>query len=269
MLTWGLRLLRGAAVLVASFLVVAALSASSGEHGGSVIRDRLAGQVVRLSLPSGSGTPKGIALWFHGQGGGADHRVESPWLESLRRDGWVIASSDFHETSWGNEASTDDTQRLIDWARAKTGLDVELWVSGSMGGAVSLNALNFGVQPPPCWYGVKPAISLTQMDLVPGGRKFIAGAYDGTVPTERDPVRNLSRLPLETRYRVVASKDDSWVLYDQNSEPLIDTLVERGADVSLLPARGLHEDESHWDATDLVNFADACLSVPDTTLSAN
>lgn len=258
-MTWGLRLVKTAAVLGFVFLVVGFTTVDTGEQPGSVVRSHLAGEAVRLSLPSGDGEPKGIALWFHGQGGGANHRVESPWLEALRRDGWVIASSDFHESSWGNEASTDDTRRLIDWAEGQTGLDVELWVSGSMGGAVSLNALNFGVEPPPCWYGVKPAISLTQMDLVPGGRKFIASAYDGTVPTERDPIRNLASLPPETRYRVVASKDDHWVLYDQNSEQLIDTLVERGIDVSLLPARGLHEDESHWNARDLIEFADSCL----------
>ena len=171
---------------------------------------------------------------------------------------WVIASSDFHSTSWGNEASTDDTRRLVDWAEDQTGLDVELWVAGSMGAAVSLNALNFGVQPPPCWYGVKPAISLTQMDYVPGGPKFIASAYGGAVPTERDPVRNLGSLPLDTRYRVVASKDDNWVLYDQNSEQLIAALTDLGAEVSLLPARGLHEDPSHWNAPDLLRFADSC-----------
>lgn len=259
------------AVAVLAFVLVAVgfTPASTGEQPGSVVRSNLAGQTVRLSLPSGDGEPKGIALWFHGQGGGANHRVESPWLEALRRDGWVIASSDFHETSWGNEASTDDTRRLIEWAEAKTGLDVELWVSGSMGGAVSLNALLFGAPAPPCWYGVKPAISLTQMDKVPGGRKFIASAYDGNVPVERDPVRNLDALPLDIDYRVVASKDDHWVRYDENSEPLIDTLVDRGAAVSLLPARGLHEDPSHWDAPDLLEFADGCHAEVETSLAAD
>ncbi len=267
MITWGLRLVEAVAVLAFVFLAVGFTTATTGEQSGSVVRSTLAGQAVRLSLPSGDGEPKGIALWFHGQGGGVDHRVESPWLEALRRDGWVIASSDFHETSWGNEASTDDTRRLVDWAEAETGLDVELWVAGSMGGAVSLNAILFGVEAPPCWYGVKPAISLTQMDRVPGGQKFIAGAYDGAVPVERDPIRHLDDLPLDTDYRVVASKDDHWVLYDQNTERLIDTLVERGAEVSLLPARGLHEDPSHWSAPDLVRFADSCLA-EETALAA-
>lgn len=256
------RLAKTLAVVLAAFLLVGFAPATGGEQPGSVVRATIDGQRVRLSLPPGDGTPKGVALWFHGQGGGVDHRVGSPWLEALRRDGWVIASSDFHSTSWGNAASTVDTQQLVDWARDETGLDVRLWVSGSMGGAVSLNALNFGVDPPPCWYGVKPAISLTQMDNVPGGRKFIAGAYVGGVPAERDPVRNLGSLPEQTRYRVVASKDDHWVRYDENTEPLIVTLLERGLEVSLLPARGLHADPSHWNAPDLVGFADSCLADP-------
>jgi hypothetical protein len=267
--TWGPHLAKVAGVLAFVFLAVGFATASTGEQTGSVVRSSLAGQAVRLSLPAGNGEPKGIALWFHGQGGGADHRVESPWLEALRRDGWVIASSDFHESSWGNAASTDDTERLIDWAEEETGLDVELWVAGSMGGAVSLNALNFGVEAPPCWYGVKPAISLTQMDHVPGGRRSIATAYDGSVPTERDPVRNLASLPVEIHYRVVASKDDHWVRYDQNSERLIEALIDRGADVSLLPARGLHEDPSHWNGPDLVRFADECVSGGETSLAAD
>ncbi len=116
MTTWGRRLAKGVAVLGVGFVAVGFTSVSTGERDGTVVRDNLAGQAVRLSLPAGDGEPKGIALWFHGQGGGADHRVESPWLEALRRDGWVIASSDFHATSWGNEASTEDTRRLVEWA---------------------------------------------------------------------------------------------------------------------------------------------------------
>jgi hypothetical protein len=266
---WGLRLAEAAAVLACVLLAVGLTPVPTGEQDGSVVRTSLAGQAVRLSLPAGEGRPKGIALWFHGQGGGVDHRVDSPWLEALRRDGWVIASSDFHQTSWGNAASTDDTRRLIDWAEAETGLDVELWVSGSMGGAVSLNALTSGVEAPPCWYGVKPAISLTRMDRVPGARMFIQRAYRGPVPVERDPVRNLSSLPVDTAYRVVASKDDSWVLYDENTEILLHALLDRGADVSLLPAHGLHEDPSHWNGADLVRFADACLPTDDTSLAAD
>ena len=258
------------AIAIATFvaLMVGFTTASSGERTGRIVTTKLAGQNARLSYPSGTGTPKGVALWFHGQGGNAANRVQGPWLEALRRGGWVIASSDFHRTSWGNADSTDDARRLVEWAEDETGLDVKIWVSGSMGGAVALNALNFGVQPPPCWYGVKPAISLTQMDNVPGGRKFIAAAFNGKVPVDRDPVRNLDSLPISTRYRVVASQDDHWVLYDENSGPLITTLSGLGADVSLLRATGLHEDPSHFNAPDLVDFAETCRSDESTTQSA-
>jgi hypothetical protein len=224
-------------------LLVGFTTASSGERTGRIERTQLAGQTAQLTFPSGEGTPKGVIVWFHGQGGNAANRVAGPWLESLRRAGWVIASSDFHFTSWAEE---------------ETGLDVRVWVSGSMGGAVALNALNFGVQPPACWYGVKPAINLRRMDNVPGGRRFISAAYEGEPPVDRDPVRNLDSLPTDVRYRVVASKDDHWVLYDENSGPLISTLTAKGADVTLLRATGLHEDPSHFNASDLVEFAETC-----------
>lgn len=259
---WGAAAVKGVVTVALTVLLVGLLvgatTAPSGETDGAIQVVELEGQDAQLTFPSGDGEPQGIAVWFHGQGGNAANRVDGPWLQALRRAGWVIASSDFHFTSWGNEASTEDARRLVEWAEAETGLEVRLWVSGSMGGAVSLNALNFGVQPPACWYGVKPAINLREMDNVPGGRKFIAQAFDGEPPAERDPVRNLDTLPTEVRYRVVASKDDHWVLFDENSGPLISSLTERGGEVSLLRATGLHEDPSHFNTGDLVEFAQTC-----------
>ena len=76
-------------------------------------------QDVRLSMPP-TDQPKGIAIYFHGQNGGVDNRMDEPWLQSLVRDGWIVASSDFHTDSWGNEASTDDTTNLLDWAEEQT-----------------------------------------------------------------------------------------------------------------------------------------------------
>ncbi len=248
-----------AATVLFSSILVGFSAAETGELQGRTVTASLNGQGALLSMPSGEGEPKGIVLWFHGQGGMASNRIEGPWLDSLRRDGWVIASGDLHVTSWGNAASTADARRLIDWAEEETGLDVKVWVSGSMGGAVSINALNFGIESPPCWYGVKPAISLTQMDKVPGGPGYIKSAYAGRVPPKRNPVRNLDTLSIATRYRVVASKDDHWVIYNQNTGPLIRTLEKNGADVSLLKAKGLHMDPSHFNSRDLVDFANSCV----------
>ena len=260
MITWGLRLVKVVAVLAFVFLAVGYTTASTGEQSGSVVRSNLDGQAVRLSLPSGDGEPKGIALWFHGQGGGANHRVESPWLDALRRDGWVIASSDFHETSWGNEASTEDTRRLIEWAEDEDRprrRAVGLGLHGRRGQPQ---------RPPVRGRGAAVLVRREARDQPdPDGQRARRAASSSRAPTTAPCPPSATRcatstpLPLDTAYRVVASKDDHWVLYDQNTEPLIDTLVERGADVSLLPARGLHEDESHWDAPDLLDFADTCL----------
>ncbi|MGA8847856.1 MAG: hypothetical protein WB471_14670 [Nocardioides sp.] len=250
--------MRVAVVVLLALAMGLLLSAPSGERAGSVVRGDLAGQPVRLTLPTGTSTPKGLVMWFHGQGGSVNDRVDGPFLRALTRDGYAIASSSFHYQSWGNEASTEDTVRLTEWAEDQVGLPVTLWVSGSMGGSISLNAMLHGVTPPSCWYGVKPAISLNRMDAVPTGNKFIALAYGGTVPAERNPVRNVADLPADVRYRVVASPEDTWVPINENGGALISQLDDRGVDATYVAATGRHEDPSHWDSGDLVDFARSC-----------
>ena len=249
--------MRVAVVAMLAFLM-SFISAPSGEEAGSVVRGDLDGQPARLTLPTGTGTPKGLVMWFHGQGGSVNDRIDGPFLRALTRDGYAIASSSFHYQSWGNEASTEDTVRLTEWAEEQVGLPVTLWVSGSMGGSISLNAMLHGVDPPSCWYGVKPAISLNRMDAVPTGNKYIGLAYGGTVPAERNPVRNVAALPADVRYRVVASPDDTWVPINENGGALISQLNARGVDATYVAASGRHEDPSHWDSGDLVEFARSC-----------
>lgn len=251
--------LKGSLVVAGALLLVFVTTAASGEHPNETVRSSLAGEPVRLSLPVGDSGPKGLVIWFHGQGGNVNDRVDGPWLDALRRDGWAIASSEFHAQSWGNPASTRDTANLVEWAEAITGTKATLWVSGSMGGSIALNAMTHGVPAPPCWYGVKPAISLKQMDHVPGGPGFIRDAFGGDVPADRNPVQNIDKLPVGTRYRIVSSRQDQWVMYDENTRPLVRKLGARGADVSQLTVVGLHDDPSHWNARDLVAYANSCL----------
>ena len=248
--------MRVAVVTLVAIVMGLLTGAPTGERAGSIERDQLAGQDARLTLPTGD--PKGLVVWFHGQGGGANDRVDGAFLRALTRDGYAIASSSFHFQSWGNAASTDDTARLTAWAEEKTGLPVSLWVSGSMGGAISLNALLHGVTPPACWYGVKPAISLNRMDNVPTGNKFINAAYGGSVPSDRNPVKNVASLPSDVRYRVVASPEDTWVPIEENGGALVSELDALGVEASYLAATGPHEDVSHWDSGDLVDFANSC-----------
>lgn len=253
--------MRVAVVALLALVVSLLTGAPSGTIAGATIRTELNGEPARLELPTG-GDPRGLVMYFHGQGGGVDDRIDGPFLRGLTRAGYAVASSSFHDESWGNEASTDDTERLTAWAEEQVGLPVTLWVSGSMGGAISLNALLHGDARPACWYGVKPAISLNQMDAVPTGRRFITAAYGGNVPPDRNPVKNLAELPTDVRYRVVASPDDDWVPIDQNGGALVSQLDARGVDVSYLAATGAHQDPSHFDTGDLVEFADSC-SDPD------
>lgn len=247
------------AVVGAFAMVLASMTATSDAQVGSVIYGRVMAQDVRLSMPP-TENPKGIAIFFHGQNGGVDNRMDEPWLQALVKSGWIVASSDFHTDSWGNEASTEDTENLISWAEQKTeNVPIRLWISGSMGGAVSLNAMSHGtVASPPCWYGVKPAVDLTKMTNVPGADRIIREAFGGDVPFDRNPINVISDLSAQTRYRMVTSPQDTWVREAENTSRLAQGLEDRGADVSVLTVHGTHDDPSHFDSADLLDFAASC-----------
>jgi hypothetical protein len=250
---------RPLALALALMLIMATATATSELPTGSVLYGRVwDDQQVRLSMPP-TDNPKGIAVFFHGQNGHVDNRMDDPWLQALVREGWIVAASDFHTDSWGNADSTQDTRELLKWAQEQSGgVPVRLFVSGSMGGSVSLNAMTHGVEAPPCWYGVKPAVALGEMDNVPGADRIIREAFNGPVPHDRNPVDNIASLPTETRYRFVASPEDTWVFRTENTDRIATGLEARGAEVSILDAHGTHDDASHWDAEDLVKFADSC-----------
>jgi hypothetical protein len=252
-------LVRVAVLALLTGLLVLVTTGASGERAGGIVRGELDGQPVRVTLPTGDAEPRGLAIYFHGQGGNVNDRVDGPWLGALLRSGWAVASSAFHDESWGNEASTQDTANLVEWAEEQAGVPVSLWVSGSMGGAVSLNAMLHGGGTPTCWYGVKPAIALTEMGRVLGANRFIADAYGGPVPDDRNPVRNLDDLPEEVRYRVVASPQDELVGLRANGGALISELTGRGSDITYKLVVGSHEDPSHFDGEDLMAFADYCI----------
>ena len=239
-------------------LLVVATTGASGEHPPENVREVLAGQRARLALPP-TNEPKGVAVYFHGQGGNVNDRIDGPWLDALRRDGWVIATSSFHDESWGNPASTADAKRVAAWASEQGGAPVKLFIGGSMGATVSLNAIIHGAAKPKCWYGMKAAVDPTNVDTIPGARRFIAKAYGGPVPADRVPVQNVDKLPDGIRYRFVASPIDPLVPFDENTGRMVQLLQFRGADVSLRTVDGGHEDPSHLNAFDLVDFARGCV----------
>src|SRR3954454_1699379 len=223
---------RPLAPLIGALLVLAPAAATAEAPTGSVIYGRVKAQDVRLSMPP-THHPQGIAIYFHGQNGGVDNRMDEPWLQALVRAGWVVASSDFHTDSWGNEESTEDTTNLITWAEQQThNMPIKLYVSGSMGGTVSLKSMTHAGLVPPCWYGVKPAVDLTKMQNVPGGPRIIREAFGGDVPFDRNPVNTIDELPTATRYRMVTSPEDTWVVEAENTDRLAQGLIDRGAQVS-------------------------------------
>jgi len=153
------------------------------DDGDRTVRTEIEGQRLRLDLPT-SGDVEHVAIWFHGQGADENARMNEPWLNALRADGWAVASSQFHTSSWGSGASVDDTISLTEWMRTETGVTPTLWIAGSMGGAVSLNTMIHTDVEPECWYGTMPVVDLDSVSEVPGATDEITAVWGDAVPSE-------------------------------------------------------------------------------------
>lgn len=233
------------------------VAAARHDDGDRTIRATLDSETVRLDLPT-SGDTQHVAVWFHGQGADENARMNEPWLNTLRAEGWAVASSTFHRTPWGNAAGVRDTEALLSWVQAQTGQSPTLWVAGSMGASVSLNAITHGdIAPPTCWYGTMPVVDLTSVSAVPNADEEIAVAWPDGIPDGWNPIDEADALP-GIRYRVLASPDDTWVPAVANGEALVNALAARGLDVELRTVQGEHGDPSHFDAADLDAFAESC-----------
>lgn len=224
--------------------------------GERTIMARLNGQTVRIDLPTG-GVPAGTALWFHGQGGDANGRMNSSWLNSIRAKGWAIASSDYHRNAWGNAAAVQDTKELMAWAQEKSGQPVRLFIAASMGSTTSLNTLIDGASPS-CWYGVDPVVDLSAVGSVQNSAKQIAEAYAGALVSSGNPAAHLAALPKSTQYRIVASPGDTMVPAASNANSLEAYLTTAGFTVSSMTVSGEHGDASHFNGRDLAAFAVGC-----------
>jgi hypothetical protein len=243
-----------------SAAVVLTASGCSAGHSNTdpdfTVTETIDGQVMRVDLAPGKS--KGLAVWFHGQGGTAQTRMNEAWLNALRVDGWAVASSDFHGNAWGNPEAVKDTDALVRWASEKSGHSAGLFIAGSMGGLASLNSMAAGVASPNCWYGIQPVVDQSTVGNVPDSGNQILAAYGGTVPASSNPARNLGKLPA-VKYRIVSSPDDTWVPANKNAAVLTAGLKAVGSEVSTLTVKGEHGDPSHFNSADLLAFATTCV----------
>ncbi|MGO4653013.1 hypothetical protein AB4068_15120 [Arthrobacter sp. 2RAF22] len=219
------------------------------------VTETVNGQKMRVDLAAGAS--KGLAIWFHGQGGDANTRMNEAWLNGLRLGGWAVASADFHGNAWGDPAAVQDVAALAKWAQDKAGQRATLYIAGSMGGLTSLNAMEQGGNVPDCWYGVMPVVDENTVSDVLDATAQIQLAYGGRVPAASIPARNLNTLP-SVKYRILSSPDDTWVPVKANADVLATGLKGAGRDVSTLATTGQHGDPSNFNESDLLAFADSC-----------
>ena len=210
-----------------------------------------------------------VAVWFHGQGGDVTSRIDDPTLEALADGGWLVITCDFHINNWGNEDAIADLLACLALVETAWGISDVLLFAGSMGGLASLNALHRGAldgYPVRGWYGTMPVCDL-------GAAYDSGGTFESQIETAHgfsgsgnfadgtagyDPA-SASSWPL-IRYRFLASPDDTLVSKADHTDVLRSLLPGGVVENSLLETSGEHGDASHYNPTDLTDFADRCLS---------
>jgi hypothetical protein len=242
------------AVLAATLATACSDSGSITTDGEGTLRAVINGQNVRVDAPI-VGDNGSIAIWFHGQGGTVDTRMDEDWLNALRNDGWSVASGDLGGNAWGSQDGIDTTTDLFKWASAETGKPVTLLVAGSMGALNSLNTLARGKIEAPCWYGTMPVLDQTTVGNVPNAEAQLEHVFGPIVPEKFIPIA--ATLPV-MKYRVLASPDDTWVPKALNADRLVE-IIPSEAVLTQLAVSGEHGDPSHFTRADLAAFASTCL----------
>lgn len=236
---------------VASVAALSACGAGPNMDGDLTITDQVNGQNVRVDLPKGGEPAEALAIWFHGQNGDVNSRMNEDWLNALRDAGWAVAAGDLAGNAWGNSEATAAARDLQAWAEESSGATTRLLVAGSMGGITSLNALDAGAVDASCWYGIMPVVDPGAVEKVSNSREQIAAAWGDEspgIPTGLPAIR----------YRVLASPDDELVPKPDNADIIAD-IVPEGTEVAEVTVSGPHGDPSHFDPADLASFASTCL----------
>ncbi|MDY0910380.1 hypothetical protein [Microbacterium sp. CFBP9034] len=218
--------------------------------GAATLTATLDGQQVVQILPSG--TPVGVAVFFHGQGGDAGSAAETAWIAPLVSAGWVVATGDLHGDSWGSPTASSDVIDIVSWLTGETGLAPRLLVSEGMGALVSLNSLTRGAVEAGCWYGVEAMTDLTVASDYAAATELIADAYRGRPGAADNPVESTEVLGATgSAFRFVgADGEDTFTA--RNSGALAEALTAAGASVSM---GEVGVDEL---GADLVEFAGGC-----------
>lgn len=212
---------------------------------------------MRFFVPRGFVATNKVVLYCHGM----DEDEDAPFTDALKDDtmlafideGWGIISSLAAGNNWGNQASLEDYDALITWAKtihAFTDLDI---FAQSMGGQAGLqmfmNSAQFGR-----FIGIYPTCNLSWC-FNSGGATFkasiktafsFADDADYVIATAgHDPMLESLALLNNRKMLFVASEGDLIVNKDNNTDAFI-TLASGDAVITLITAIGTHGDTSHF-----------------------
>jgi pimeloyl-ACP methyl ester carboxylesterase len=182
-----------AARLVAALVLLCSLASCTTHHDPDYsldLNDVTVGGPGTVGLSVVGEPVKAIVVYFHGADQTArvirDSEKHRNVFDPLLRSGMAIVAADAGGDAYGNPASREDYLRLIADAREKYGQVPLFFVAESMGALAALALINEDTH-----HDVKAMVGITPlMGLPPDIRtvSFIEGPWEGSVPSEADPL---------------------------------------------------------------------------------
>lgn len=232
--------------------------------------------LIMLPATYDSAVPAHAVIHCHGATQGATEIFgggtinTAPVAQAMLDEGWIVASGDFADDSFGNPTSVERVGELADWIEDHLSVDRFALTSDSMGGTVALNTLVTRDRAWAAWVGWEPLCRLYSDDASwwdgnPYAATFRAAygvSADWSDLDEKagphDPIRRPSSAYAGLRAKLWASYDDLVVPRDENA----DAFAALVPSVEVATSTGNHNDPSHYDPAAVVEFLRAALDPP-------
>ncbi len=210
--------------------------------------------------------PVKLVIYFHGSGTNQLNPFTDPnsktIIDKLLSEGYIVATSQAHGNSWGNQASQDDYLALYNYINTNYNVSEVTYIGHSMGGLASLSMMSKNtISKAKSWYGIMPVTNLADAYSVPSfvpdiesAYSFSGGANYPAATAGYDPQLLVTSTYSARRYIMTASPSDVLVSKANNSDLFNTKMLSGNISSSVITASGVHGDISHFIPKDVTSF---------------
>lgn len=238
--------------------------------GYTRVDDVAGGQDIMVLVPDTYNPAVGapLILYHHGLGEDDDALLDDALklgcVTALINAGFILAGTNAHGNSWGNDDALADYIALYNYCIANYTITYTCAWSQSMGGLSGLLSVVQGTIPYKGWLGTYPITNLADAWLTAAWKAQIKIAYgfaddaDYAVSTAGHDPNLMAGALFTIRFRFYASYADAAVLKVNNSDLMYATIGANALENCLVPCVGPHGDPTHFRPAEYVEFFTRC-----------